>query len=179
MFKEFRTMSIKNSKKKSHRKSIANIETTNGKVLVINGIPDCLKVYSVKKFGMIQDLNDKLASIINDKNTNLIVFLFNASRERNKTFLSKIFNESILNNRESVKVMKMNEITENNIKKTIQNIIQDNGIKIQFGRIDEIVRNCNKDLLNAIQTLQFYAAGNSGVESNATQINNFQRQKRK
>lgn len=145
---------------------------------MINGVPDCLKVYSVKKFGMIQDLNDKLASIIDTRNTNLIVFLFNASRERNKTFLSKIFNESILNNKESVKIMKMNEITEINIKKTMQNIVKDNGIKIQYGKIDEIVRNCNKDLLNAIQTLQFYAAGHSGKETNASQIENIQRQKR-
>jgi threonine aldolase len=90
---------------------------------------------------MIEDLNNKLLSIMNSNKTNLVIFTFSASRELNKTFLSKIFNDSILNNKESVKIMKMNEITEINITKTLQKIKKDNGIRINQQRIDEIVKN--------------------------------------
>jgi DNA polymerase III delta prime subunit len=128
---------------------------------------------------MIEDLNNKLLNIMNSDKTNLVIFIFSASRELNKTFLSKIFNDSILNNKDAVKIMKMNGITEINIMKTIQKIVHDNGIRIPLQRINDIVKNSNKDMINAIQTLQFYAAGKTGVDLVASQISNVQRLKRK
>ncbi len=50
-------------------------------------------------------------------------------------------------------------VTEKKIEKILQSIAQFEGIIVPQTQIIEISQFCNKDVRNAIQTMQFYRAG--------------------
>jgi len=77
----------------SQRNRNGSIHKLQSKVLVFNGVPEWLKVYSIKKFEMLKEFQDRLSMIINHEKTNLIIFTFSDSKECWKSFLSKIFGE--------------------------------------------------------------------------------------
>ena len=155
------TNSDKNCRKNPRRQE----KPMKGKILVINGVPEWLKSYSIKKFGMLSEFNTKLNQIISTEQTNLVVFTFWDSKERNKTFLSKIFSDSILENYLSVKTINFNPVTEKNIKKILQYAVSDSGIAIDKFKLEDIIKNSGKDIRHALQTLQFHAAGKMGCDN--------------
>lgn len=114
---------------------------------------------------MLLDFNNLLSDIIEKDRTSLLVFTFSDSKERNKKFLSKIFNSSILNN-PSLKRLELNPITDANITKILKFVISDRGIQMDTDRIEDIVKSSNRDLRNALQTLQFYSSNNNSNEHN-------------
>lgn len=117
---------------------------------------------------MLADFNNLLTNIIEKDHTSLLVFTFTDSKERNKKFLSKIFNTSILNNA-SVKRLELNPITDANITKILKHVISDRGIKLSADRLEDIVKSSNRDLRNALQTLQFYSSNNNSNEHSLLQ----------
>ena len=57
--------------------------------------------------------------------------------------------------------MSLNSITDANIDKVLQRICDCEQIKIGAMKLEEIRNQSNKDLRNAITTLQFYSIGNT------------------
>lgn len=113
---------------------------------------------------MLQQFHETLMNVIKSDKTNLIIFVLSNTKEMSKQFLSKIFNSDILQQHETVvKILKMNPISETNIKKKLKNIINDQQI-ILSTNLESIVKESCKDMRNAIQTLQFYATGNMGSQ---------------
>lgn len=179
---------VKNKNKKSMFKAFKNKLTLNdktfkgntkensNKVIVVNGLPECLKVYSVKKFEMLQQFNDLIEKFLESNSHNLLVFIFSNNRERNKNFLTKIFNNSVLNKSDDVvKILSLNPITDKNIMKALRDVVRDCGMKITEEKLDEIVKGANKDINNALQTLQLYSANKMGHEG--SQLNHNSKRK--
>jgi hypothetical protein len=57
----------------------------------------------------------------------LLVFIFSDPFERSKSFLNKIFAESVLNHPKTAQLT-LNEVTERNITKVLQAIVASQGI---------------------------------------------------
>lgn len=164
LFKAFKTkLTLKERKRISKTPQVIY----NGKVAIVDGLPEWMKAYSNNKFEMLADFNSKLNAFLNSDSTTVLVFIFSDPKERNKGFLSKIFNESVLQKPWSVvKRLELNPITDQNITKLLNNVIGEYGIQISKDQKEDIVRNWNKDARHALQTLQFYAAGHTGNELN-------------
>lgn len=91
----------------------------------------------------------------------MVVFTFSDPNERSNSFLNKIFSKRILEEKnQSVHVVNINPPTEAKLQKVLKTIV-DNEKVYSLGEdvIAQIVHSSNKDLRNAVQTLQFYAAG--------------------
>ena len=66
------------------------------KMLIINGIPECLKVFSKQKLILLKDFNSVLERVVdNPQSTPLIVFTLCDSHERSPAFLSRIFSPKL------------------------------------------------------------------------------------
>lgn len=152
------TQKIQNDKKQRvHKES----EKWLGNVWVVNGVPEWLKIYSEKKNIMLKEFEEMITDFINTDNTNLLIFNFSFAKEQTNKFLRGIFGESIFNDTNNrVKFLKMNPLTQKVITEKLQQIVEDRKIILKVS-LKDIVDNCNKDIRNAIQTLQFYAIGNT------------------
>lgn len=90
-------------------------------MIVINGLPECLKLYSDNKYKLLRDFNSVLETVVADQNrTPLIVFTFSDTNERSNSFLNKIFNEKIMSFKgNKVQILNLNPLTDTNIDKIL------------------------------------------------------------
>ena len=81
----------------------AKKELPRGKIVVVNEIPECLRVYTSKKVELLKEFNACINSILTaERPTNPVVFTF--SREKTPNFLARIFSKTFLES-ESTKVI--------------------------------------------------------------------------
>ena len=128
---------------------------------MINGFLLCLKIFHARRFEFIKDFNDALKSIVlSPLATPLVIFTLSDSQERLSTFHSKLFARDLLQLRnESFFVFNINPPTEKSIDRVLKTIAEGEELCMSDGQILEIRNQCNKDLRNAIITLQFMSAG--------------------
>jgi len=118
---------------------------------------------------MLIDFNQVISQVLETQGSGLLVFIFSDNRERNKNFLNKIFNSTILESPDDVvKRMELNPVTSANITKILRKAVNDNGISLTNDAIDDIVKNSSQDVNNALLTLQLYSAGKMGNESSSS-----------
>jgi len=163
----FKAFNKKMTLKETHPKR--SVEKYKGRVVIINGLPECLKIFSPKKIEMLIDFNQVISQVLETQGSGLLVFIFSDNRERNKNFLNKIFNSTILESPDDVvKRMELNPVTSANITKILRKAVNDNGISLTNDAIDDIVKNSSQDVNNALLTLQLYSAGKMGNESSSS-----------
>jgi hypothetical protein len=131
---------------------------------VLNGLPECLKIFTSKKMELLKDFNSVLENVVlksSDNQSPLLVFTFSDSNERSNGFLNRIFSKNVMAQKDgAVKILNLNPPTEQQIDKILKQILEAESIlHISDEKIKDIRVQSNKDLRNAIQTLQFYAAG--------------------
>lgn len=134
------------------------------KVALLYGIPEWLKEFSKKKIERLEVFNYLINELISMQNSGMLVFIFSESKEWSKSFISKFFNDKILQNREWFKIIKLNPITQQNIEKKIDSIRRQYGINLGQEMIDQIITSSNKDLRSILQNLQLYWSSNIGIE---------------
>lgn len=111
---------------------------------------------------LIRDFNDVLHDSLEDgPQRPLLIFIFSDPKENIRSFLPKIFSKQVLDSPKTGKLM-LNPVTEKSIGQVLESIAASQGIDethLSRQRLTEIRDTCNRDLRNAIQTLQFSAAG--------------------
>ncbi len=128
---------------------------------MINGFLLCLKIFHARRFEFIKDFNEALKSVVlSPLSTPLIIFTLSDSQDRLSSFHSKLFVREILQLRgESFFVLNLNAPTEKSIDKVLKIVAEGEELCMGDGQLVDIRNQCNKDLRNAIITLQFMAAG--------------------
>ncbi|CDW87611.1 cell cycle checkpoint protein rad17-like [Stylonychia lemnae] len=132
------------------------------KILVINGIPECLTMFTPRRFEFIRDFNQAVQNVVFSQNrTPLIIFTLSEQQERSMSFIVKIFGKEIVQQKDkAVAFFNLNPPTEKGMDKLLKNIaFSENLNQVNERLISEIRDQSNRDLRNAITTLQFKAAG--------------------
>ena len=130
---------------------------------MISGFLLCLKIFHPRRIEFIKDFNEALKTIVfSGQPTPLIVFTLSDSQERVPTFIGKILSKEIMAQKgSSVFVFNLNAPTERSIDKMLKTVAEGEQLCLADQQLLEIRNQCNKDLRNAIITLQFLAAGKS------------------
>eukprot|EP00347_Sterkiella_histriomuscorum_P005182 403357582 len=159
----------------------------NRKILVINSVPQCLSLFSARRRELLKDFQTCLLNVLNRQTpTPLIIITFSDQAERSKAFLLRIFGKEILNfqgNSQSaansqtysqqnnsspyVQQFAINSPHEKSIDKVLKQIVFNESIyNVADSTLTEIRDQSNKDLRNAINTMQFKLAGKKAGGTN-------------
>lgn len=132
---------------------------------MINGFLLCLKVFHPRRFEFIKDFNDALRSLIfSPGQTPLLIFTLSDGQDRLPTFHAKLFSKDILSLKGTALIhFNLNPPTERSIDKVLRTIAESEELCLSEGQLLDIRNQCNKDLRNAIVTMQFLAAGKSAA----------------
>ena len=89
----------------------------------------------------------------------LLILTLSDSAERTASFMNKMFH-NVVQSHARFKTLKLNEPTDSSIDKVLRQIVRQEGVKhLTDNRLVEIRTQAQRDLRNAIMTLQFSSAG--------------------
>ena len=143
-------------------------------ISLIQGLPECLKMITSARTQFINDLNSALHDFLISIDTRakrspnqklpLIILTLSDSAERTVSFMNKMFH-SVVSSHAKFRTLKLNEPTDLSIDKVLRQIVRIEGVKhLTDGRLIEIRTQAQRDLRNAIMTLQFSSAGHQQVK---------------
>lgn len=128
-------------KKILQQDSIAKLQDGQKKILIVNGLPECIKVFHQRKNELINLFNQVLSDLVfSNVETPLLIFTLSDSNEKSPSFLNRIFSREImLQKGKALQFLTLNPPTEKAIEKTLRNIIDaEEIIGITESKISEI-----------------------------------------
>jgi hypothetical protein len=86
----------------STQDTLTTTKKYNGKIIVFNSVPECLKIWSPQKNTLINDFNAVLEQMIEETaqrevKSPLFIFTFSDPNEMSRSFLNKLFSHKIMN----------------------------------------------------------------------------------
>lgn len=153
--------------------TITQQQAAGPKLCVVQGLPECLKIVSSYRYQLNRDFNSILEEVLADgPKRPLLVFIFSDPQERTKSWLNKIFSQKVLEHPKTGQLV-LNPVTDKNISAVLEEIAAKQAIfetHLSKQQLQEIKDTCNKDLRNAIQTLQFFSIGKTMRHQSETML---------